>query len=186
MVNLANLLAELNNPVLYETGGNREFISTNIFDLTGYYAEEMRINRDLFPGLINPEDYIETNFKIKNWHKNNEPGILTLHFRFMSSNGMQLWVEDHLIGLEENGDKYMQGIMLNISPYKIRETELLQLRTIWREKEVFDERERELVYTDIQRQIDELGELEKKRKEKVAVILNHAGDKKLRFESLPL
>ena len=186
MVNLANLLAELNNPVLYESGGNREFISSNIFELTGYYAEEMRMNRDLFPGLINPEDYIETNFKIKNWHKNNEPGILTLHFRFLSSNGLQLWVEDHLIGLEENGQKYMQGIMLNISPYKEKETELLQLRTIWREKELKDEKEREAVFTDIQRQIDDLGQVEKKRKEKVAIILNHAGENKLRFKSLPL
>jgi PAS domain-containing protein len=186
MVELSTLLKKLPNPVIYETGGNKEFISSNIFELTGYYAEEMRMNRDLFPGLINPEDYIETNFKIKNWHKQNEPGILTLQFRFQAANGMHLWIEDHLIGVNIDGIKYMRGLMLNISYSKIKETELLQLRTEWREKEMLDERERELVYKDIQNQLNDLDELAKIRKSKVSEILEMARDKTISFEKIEL
>ncbi len=36
MDNLIALLNKLPNPVLYETGGNKEFTSPNIFELTGY------------------------------------------------------------------------------------------------------------------------------------------------------
>jgi PAS domain S-box-containing protein len=184
MVDLIASLKELDNPVLYETGANKEFISSNIFELTGYYSEEMKMNRDLFPGLINPEDYIETNFRIKNWHKNNEPGVLTLQFRFQSSNGSQFWIEDHLIGLNKNGVKYMRGLMMNISEHKSKETQLLQLRTEWREKEMFDEKEREIVYQDIQRQLDELTERAKQRRKKVEVILVMAKEKDISFEQL--
>jgi hypothetical protein len=48
--------------------------------------------------------------------------------------GTQLWIEDHLIGLNIEGVKYMRGLMINISDQKIKETQLLQLRTEWREK----------------------------------------------------
>ena len=184
MNNLISLLNKLPNPVLYETGGNKEFTSPNIFELTGYYAEELRHNRDLFPGLIHPEDYIETNFKIKNWHKYNEPGLLTIQFRFQSSNGNQLWIEDHLIGLNIEGVKYMKGLMINISDQKIKETQLLQLRTEWREKEMKDEEEREIVFLDIQRQLDELSNHAKNRKEKANEILHYAKEHQISFESL--
>lgn len=177
-------MSTLSNPVLYETGGEKEFISSNVFELTGYYSEEIRMNRDLFPGLINPEDYIETNFRIKNWHKNNQPGVLTLQFRFQASNGTQMWIEDHLIGVNNGGLKYMQGMMMNISDQKIKETELLQLRTEWREKEINDEKEREIVYNDIQRQLDELTQKAIERKKMVEEILNHAKNNLLSFENI--
>lgn len=182
MVDLLKMLKELHEPVLYETGGNHEFITENIFELTGYYAAEIIMKRDLFPGLINPEDYIETNFKIKNWHKQNEAGILTLQFRIQSANGSQVWIEDHLIGSFQNDKKFMQDLMMNIDSSKNKETELLQLRTFWREKEMEDEKERESVFKDIQRQLDDIDEEAKKRKEKVTIILSHVKEKLLSFK----
>lgn len=184
MKKIKELLLELPHAVIYETGGNKEFLSTNIFELTGYYAEEIRMNRDLFPGLINPEDYIETNFKIKNWHKNNEPGVLTIQFRFQSSNGTQVWIEDHLIGLKQEDVKFMRGIMMNISSEKNKETELLQLRTIWREKKTVDENERKIIYADIQRQLDELALRAVTRKNKVEEILNYSKENNIPFDTI--
>ncbi len=40
----------------------------------------------------------------------------------------------------------MRGLMINISDQKIKETQLLQLRTEWREKEMKDEKEREIFF----------------------------------------
>lgn len=126
MDKINNLLQKINNPVVYETGGDNEFISANIYELTGYYSEEIILNRDLFPGLIHPEDYIETNFKIKNWHKDGEPGIVILNFRFNEANGQMIWIEDHLTNRNEMDKKYMQGLMINITDEKLEETQLLQ------------------------------------------------------------
>lgn len=184
MKKIKELLTELPHAVIYETGGNKEYLSANIFELTGYYAEEIRMNRDLFPGLINPEDYIETNFKIKNWHKNNEPGVLIIQFRFQSSNGTQVWIEDHLIGLKIGETKFMRGIMMNITFEKNKETELLQLRTIWREKPMKDETERNIVFTDIQRQLDDLTKRATERKKQVEEILVYSKEKNLPFDSI--
>jgi PAS domain S-box-containing protein len=174
----------MNKPVLYETGGNQEFISPNIFQLTGYYSEEIRINRDLFPGLINPEDYIETNYKIKNWHKQNEPGILTLNFRFMAANGTPVWIEDHLIGLAKNEFKYMQGMLLDITAQKQKETQLLQLRTEWREKDLIDDRERDSVFNDIERQLEIIEASQRIRHQKAANILNFSKENDVEFYNL--
>ncbi len=74
--------------------------------------------------------------------------------------------------------------MINISEQKIKETQLLQLRTEWREKEMKDEKEREIVFLDIQRQLDELSHHAKNRKEKATAILHFAKENQISFESL--
>jgi PAS domain S-box-containing protein len=168
--------------VFYETGGNQEFISENIFDLTGYYSEEIRLNRDLFPGLINPEDYIETNFKIKNWHKQSEPGVLTMEFRIRSVKGIQIWLEDHLIGMKKNDAKFMQGIMINVNPLKERFTALLQLRTEWNDREDADLKEKEIVFKDIQRQLSDMEKMAAIRHEKIGNFLEYVKKENISFE----
>lgn len=177
------LLSEIGlSPVFYETGGNQEFISDNIFELTGYYSEEIKLNRDLFPGLINPEDYIETNFKIKNWHKQSEPGVLTMEFRIRSVKGKQIWLEDHLIGMKKDETKFMQGMMVNINPMKERFTALLQLRTEWNDRENADLKEKEIVFLDIQRQLNEMEKVTALRLEKIGKFLEYVKKEEISFE----
>lgn len=124
---LTSLLEKLDFPMLYETGGGKEYISANIFSYTGIYVEEFTANRDLFPGKIHPEDYVESNHKIREWHKHNEPGVLVTEFRFKTAFGEYIWIEDYLISIQHPGaSKYMAGIMINVFAEKKETLELLQ------------------------------------------------------------
>lgn len=182
MDKIINKIKKLNQPVLYETGGNNEFISKNIFALTGYYAEEIIVNRDLFPGLINPEDYIETNFKVKNWHKQGETGSLIMTFRLRVAEGEMIWIEDHLSGRIENNKKYMQGIMININNEKINETELIQLK---HQISLTDPKDKDKL-TEITEKLDVLKNNKEKRKIIVENILDDMKKANINFHNLPL
>lgn len=175
-------IKKLNHPVLYETGGNNEFISKNIFQLTGYYAEEINVNRDLFPGLINPEDYIETNFKVKNWHKQGENGTLIMSFRLRMSEGETVWIEDHLSGRIDGNIKYMQGIMINVNDEKIAETELIQLKHQITSKPIVDD----LKLSEINQKLLHIEQNKITRKNIVQRILEEMKKNNINFHQLPL
>jgi PAS domain S-box-containing protein len=116
---LSTLLNNLPNVVFYETGGGREFITENIFGLTGYSAEEITGTRSFFTSLIHPEDNPRLNTELKKWHRKNEPGILTYEFRIKRKDGTYIWLEDHVFEIKpERGEKYMSGVMINITERK--------------------------------------------------------------------
>ena len=122
-------LEKLRNPILYETGGGIEYISPNIYYYTGIYAEEFSANRDLFPGKINPEDYVEANHKIREWHKHNEPGVVVTEFRFKTNYGEFIWMEDYLFSVKsKEKPKYMAGIMMDVTFEKMETLRLLQIK----------------------------------------------------------
>lgn len=175
-------IKKLNQPVLYETGGNNEFISKNIFKLTGYYAEEIIVNRDLFPGLINPEDYIETNFKVKNWHKQGEKGTLIMSFRLRMAEGETIWIEDYLSGRIDGDLKYMQGIMININEEKMAETELIQLN----HQIISSNTKNEAQLNEINQKLLILEQNKKNRKNIVEGILDEMKKNNINFHHLPL
>jgi len=165
---LKKLLEEMNGPMLYETGGGNEYISPNIYTYTGIYAEEFSANRDLFPGKINAEDYVEANHKIREWHKHNEPGILVNEFRFKTSFGEFIWIEDYIMSVKPEGrPKYMAGIMIDITAEKLESIELLQKLFVQDNPQVNTIRKCE-------ERLQELDNLRKKRKaaaEKIAEII---------------
>ncbi len=175
-------IKKLNHPVFYETGGNTEFISKNIFDLTGYFSEEFIVNRDLFPGLINPEDYIETNFRVKNWHKDGEKGILVMAFRLRTANGETIWFEDHLAGRKTNDKKYMQGIMIDITDVKEEETFLAQKK----HQLLSSNKINDLEIEKINKKLNEFENMKSERINVVSSILNHLEKNQLNFRDLSL
>jgi PAS domain S-box-containing protein len=116
---LSTLLNNLPNVVFYETGGGREFITENIYGLTGYSAEEITGTRSFFTTLIHPEDNSRLSNELKKWHSKNEPGILTYEFRVKRKDGTYVWLEDHVFEIKpEHGEKYMSGVMINITERK--------------------------------------------------------------------
>ncbi|MFZ5552061.1 MAG: PAS domain-containing protein [Bacteroidota bacterium] len=159
---IRQLLEELSFPILYETGGGNEYISPNIYTYTGIFVEEFSANRNLFPGKINPEDYVEANHKIREWHKHNEPGVLLTEFRFKTAFGESIWMEDHILSVKKNGKgKFMTGIMMDITHEK---TDLLTLlQKIYAEKE---ESGKELQKKKL-KQLEETREERKKQAEKL-------------------
>ncbi len=124
---ILELLKELKWPILYETGGGHEFVSANIFAKLGCYAEEVMHNRDFFPSRIHPEDYPEIDHDIRNWHKQEEPGILIQEFRVKNVEGKYVWLEDYLLEVFPEGKpKFMRGIMILTDAEKRKEIALLE------------------------------------------------------------
>lgn len=116
---LSALLKNLPNVILFETGGGREFISENSKDILGYSPEEFTKDRTLFPRLMHPDDYERTNKMVVDWHKKNEPGVLSYEFRFKNAKGEWIWFQDHMMEVKPvNGKKYMAGVLIDITERK--------------------------------------------------------------------
>lgn len=122
---LETIFRYLPNVVLYETGGNREFVSDNISALIGHTAEEIAADRTLFPSLIHPDDRPRLNQSVAQWHEAGESGALTLQFRVQHANGEWIWIEDRMVEVKAPGrPKYMTGVLINISEQKQAERAL--------------------------------------------------------------
>ncbi|RPI15779.1 MAG: PAS domain S-box protein [Ignavibacteriae bacterium] len=116
---LSMLLNNLSNVVFYETGGGREFITENIYGMTGYSADEFVRDKQLFNKLMNNEDNERIYKSLTEWHQAGENGILTNEFRVTHKDGSIIWLEDHIfIITPEIGPKYMSGVMIDITERK--------------------------------------------------------------------
>src|SRR5678809_1211798 len=91
---LETLLDQLPYVILYETGGDREYISRNIEKLLGYSAEELTAERGRFPALIHPADNMVLNERLTEWAQRGRPGVFTAQFRVQKRTGEYLWLED--------------------------------------------------------------------------------------------
>ena len=123
---LATLLKNLQDVVLYETGGGKEFMSENVLEMLGYNAEQFN-NRDFFKTITHPGDWLAIDEKTKDWHKAGSLGVLNLEFRVRRADGTYIWVEDHMIKVKNNGDSHMAGVLINITEHKTTEGKLKQL-----------------------------------------------------------
>jgi len=123
---LATLLKNLQDVVLYETGGGKEFMSENVYEMLGYNAE-MFNNRDFFKTITHPGDWKSIEEKTKEWNRGGSLGVLNLEFRVRRSDGRYIWVEDHMIKVRNNGDSHMAGVLINITEHKTTEEKLKQL-----------------------------------------------------------
>lgn len=122
---LSMLLNNLSNVVFYETGGGREFITENIFGLTGYSADEFVRDKDLFSKLMNPADRESIEKSMVDWENAGEPGILTNELRITHKDGTIIWLEDHIFAMTpESGAKYMSGVMIDITERKKTEQKI--------------------------------------------------------------
>ncbi|MBN8583629.1 MAG: PAS domain S-box protein [Ignavibacteria bacterium] len=123
---LATLLKNLQDVVLYETGGGKEFMSENVSEMLGYSAD-LFSDRQFFKTITHPGDWLSIEEKTKEWHKAGSPGVLNLEFRVRRADGTYIWVEDHMIKVRNNGDSHMAGVLINITEHKTTEGKLKQL-----------------------------------------------------------
>lgn len=123
---LATLLKNLQDVVLYETGGGKEFMSENVLEMLGYDAE-MFNDRDFFRTITHPGDWKAIEEKTKEWNRGGSLGVLNLEFRVRRSDGRYIWVEDHMIKVRNNGHSHMAGVLINITEHKTTEEKLKQL-----------------------------------------------------------
>ena len=131
---LAILIGNLKNVVLYETGGGREFVTQNIFNLLGYPPEKFTEDRKFFTTLIHPEDAKAIETQLDQWYKNGSKETLKLEFRCKKSNGEYIWLEDYINHINPAGDMpYMTGILIDITERK--ESENLIKKSL-QEKEI--------------------------------------------------
>ncbi len=123
---LATLLKNLQDVVLYETGGGKEFMSDNVLEMLGYSSAVFQ-DRDFFKSITHPGDWKNIDEKTREWHKIGSPGVLNLEFRVRKADGSYIWVEDHMIKVRNNGDSHMAGVLINITEHKTIEEKLKQL-----------------------------------------------------------
>lgn len=123
---LATLLKNLQDVVLYETGGGKEFMSENVIDMLGYPAEFFS-NSDFMRTITHPGDWTKIEEKTAEWNKSGALGVLNLEFRVRNSEGRYIWVEDHMIKVRNNGNSHMAGVLINITEHKTTEGKLKQL-----------------------------------------------------------
>ena len=122
---LSALLNNLPGVILFETGGGSEFITENSKEILGYSADEFKKDRTLFPKLIHEDDRERTNKLIVEWHKQNEPDKLSYEFRFKKADGSWVWIQDHMMEVKpHDGNKYMAGVMIDITDRKQAEEKL--------------------------------------------------------------
>lgn len=123
---LATLLKNLRDVVLYETGGGKEFMSENVFEMLGYPAENFS-DKDFFKTITHPGDWVKIEEKTNEWNNMGSPGVLNLEFRVRKADGRYIWVEDHMIKVRNNGNSHMAGVLINITEHKTTEEKLKQL-----------------------------------------------------------
>jgi PAS domain S-box-containing protein len=121
---LDTLIARLPQVVLYETGGDSEYISSNVADLMGYPIESFRSDRNFFPSLIHPDDVSAAHDTVQAWRAAGAHGVARIEFRARRSDGSELWLADYMVDVvPEQGKKFMSGVMVDITERKAAEAE---------------------------------------------------------------
>ena len=122
---LTTLFKNVPNIILYETGGEEDFISENIYDLLGYPAEDFIKEKTKFSSLIHPEDKEYINQKYAEWEKAGKKDLLTLWFRVKKADGSYMWIEDRMVEITSEKEKtYRAGVKIDITNLKLAEEEI--------------------------------------------------------------
>ncbi|MFI5211754.1 MAG: PAS domain S-box protein, partial [Ignavibacteria bacterium] len=123
---LATLLKNLQDVVLYETGGGKEFMSENVLEMLGYPSAKFQ-DRDFLKTITHPGDWKSIDEKTAEWQKAGSTGVLNLEFRVRKADGRYIWVEYNMIKVKNNGDSHLSGVLVNITEHKSTEEKLTLL-----------------------------------------------------------
>lgn len=118
----------------YEPMWPAEFVSENVTRL-GYEVEDFTSKRLLYGDIVHPEDLKKLAAELK---MHVEEGCLdyTSEYRILTKSGEVRWVDERtVIQRNEEGEVYLQGIILDITEHKKAEDSLLQMEEI-RKKEI--------------------------------------------------
>ena len=122
---LATILDNVPNIILYETGGAKEFVSANIFNMLGYPAEDFINDKEKFNSLIHPDDNEFIKQKYSEWDNSGKEGLLTSWFRVRRADGEYIWIEDRMLEItDKNNVKYHAGVNIDITNLKNAEEQL--------------------------------------------------------------
>jgi PAS domain S-box-containing protein len=112
---LSSILDNVKNIVLYETGGENDFYSENIKNLTGYSTKQFITNKVNFEKLIHKSDIEEYRTILNKW-KNSEDKNIKLRYRIRTESGEYIYVEDYKTKFfTGNEDYYISGVLIDIT-----------------------------------------------------------------------
>lgn len=124
---LAVILRNLPKVVVYQSGKDKDFISENIAEMTGYESSEILKEKYFFGSKMHPDDFKTVKQSLINWRDNNSEGILILEFRLMKKDGEYIWIEDHMYKVKtSNGESYLSGILIDVTERKLSEQKISQ------------------------------------------------------------
>jgi PAS domain S-box-containing protein len=124
---LAAILKNLPKVVVYQAGNGKDFISENISDMIGYTSEDVLKEKFFFGNIIHPDDIKTVKASLKEWHNNNDEGILIMEFRLKKKSGDYIWIEDHMFKVyAEDGNSFLSGILIDITERKLAEQKISQ------------------------------------------------------------
>ncbi len=128
-VRLAHILNNLQNIVLYETGGGNDFISENIENLLGFPLNNYYENKNFFLSKVHPVDKEILLERMRKWEVEGKNGILNTEFRCRRADGEFIWIEDNMVELKDDSDfKYRTGVLVDITERKKVEETLKQAK----------------------------------------------------------
>lgn len=125
---LSSILDNIKNIVLYETGGENDFYSDNIVNLTGYSAKQFMTNKVSFEKLIHESDIDEYRSKLNVW-LNSEDKSVKLIYRILTEGGDNIYVEDYRTKFfTGETEYYISGILIDVSERYEYEEEVRRLK----------------------------------------------------------
>jgi PAS domain S-box-containing protein len=124
---LAVILKNLPKVVVYQSGKDKDFISENIAEMTGYSSIEILKEKYFFGSKMHPDDLKKVSQSLIKWHKKNDEGILIMEFRLKKSDGDYIWIEDHMFKVKTaDGDAYLSGVLIDVTERKLFEQKISQ------------------------------------------------------------
>jgi PAS domain S-box-containing protein len=124
---LTAILQNLPKVVVYQSGPDKEFISENFENMTGYSTAEVLKEKYFFGNIIHPDDIPKVKHGLTDWHKRNEKGMLVMEFRLKKKDGNYIWIEDHMFKVTSNGSKsFLSGILIDVTERKLAEQKISQ------------------------------------------------------------
>lgn len=119
---LSAILTNMPKVVIYQSMGEKDFISDNIEDMIGYNPAEILKEKFFFGALMPDEDKKNVMTALKQWHSNDDDGILVMEFRLKKRSGEFIWVEDHMYRVKnDDGSTYLSGILIDVTERKLVE-----------------------------------------------------------------
>ena len=122
---LAAILKNLPKVVVYQSGNNKDFISENISEMTGFKPQEILKEKYFFGSVIHPEDMQNVKDSLNAWHQKNDEGILIMEFRMKRKDGTYIWIEDHMFRVtDDSNGSFLSGILIDVTERKLAEQKL--------------------------------------------------------------
>lgn len=105
-----------------------KFVSNGCYDLTGYRPESLIDNREIsFASIVHAEDSPRLMEEIQSALSSNR--AFAAEYRIRRKDGEEIWVWEQGQEVLIDGDKYLEGIIADISQRKAMELELKKLAT---------------------------------------------------------